>query len=868
MFDNACQPLFDLMEKASSEEKLNAAAATGVVSRKASPDGYRYEDRETGKPVDPDAYKVPYLEHVRAVRASRVKEFAAQRVTAPSPAPALPEPVGESTPEAELIASVDNDTVSPAAAATGEVGEARLEEEVQPVAPTTEADLGTGAADAIVEEESLKEGRLPDVVSLPTDVVVEAEAGSDEVPLEEADAAAISAQEDMVGAGSNGVEAEDDGACVVGEVDSPAVFPDAGPRAPATPATVAGEGGSPVAAATSVTTAETPIAVEQESVAAVWEKDAADGGTACAESETLIAVAPTALLVGGVEDGGEEEDASVEDAKVHAETWDNSSAVVDGDEVETPSLSSAAGDVCTPVAASASSEPVSTRPEEPDEDCDVHDAAIVSPVSHAEQETPHACGPDSSGEASSGRGGGMSSPHLSEVPSPVLVNDGGLVSPVTASPACAEPVQDEARGDNPVTFGDSSGRGDGSDWIGEGEAAAPGGSTPSPRRNGPSPRGSAAEHGASDEGSAAVAASFPRSTPPAAAAAAASPLVTDGGHGQQQEGPMSGRTPEPVERAQREFPSSARPTPPYLFSDAGSPAVSEIAASPAGDEQGAQEIAVLKERLWAAWDAAVLEYEKGVAVVRSKYKREASLTPAASAIPAQEESAVVSRSPGDAADPTPIARGVAETSRQEDGASASGPKAATTPAPFVASTEEEAVAEEPAVAAPTAADDMPTPDSPLLPLLQLRLKEEEGDLFEYSSSWRGSGAGGEESSQARGGNTRRRSLAKAFSSQKTRKGPKVQEAVVSAMAGKSQGAAEAAAAQETGEPETGGSGGSDGAAVLCRLCCRKACDTVFRPCEHSACGVCVEKIRRQAEQSGQALSCPWDRKVVDDICTL
>ncbi|CAN0424381.1 unnamed protein product, partial [Ectocarpus sp. 8 AP-2014] len=46
----------------------------------------------------------------------------------------------------------------------------------------------------------------------------------------------------------------------------------------------------------------------------------------------------------------------------------------------------------------------------------------------------------------------------------------------------------------------------------------------------------------------------------------------------------------------------------------------------------------------------------------------------------------------------------------------------------------------------------------------------------------------------------------------------------------------------------------------CRLCCRNACDTVMKPCQHSACGVCVDKLRAQAEQSGQVLSCPWDRR--------
>ncbi|CBN77245.1 hypothetical protein Esi_0038_0155 [Ectocarpus siliculosus] len=171
-----------------------------------------------------------------------------------------------------------------------------------------------------------------------------------------------------------------------------------------------------------------------------------------------------------------------------------------------------------------------------------------------------------------------------------------------------------------------------------------------------------------------------------------------------------------------------------------------------------------------------------------------------------------------------------------------------------------------AVAAPAAAtvdtDGQPTPDSPLLPLLQLRLSEEEDDeRFEYSLAWgagaeAGGGGGGGGSSQA-GGKARRRSLAKAFSSHKTRKEPKAHEGV---------GARPAAqAAGNESEARGDGVGGGKTTTLTCRLCCRNACDTVMKPCQHSACGVCVDKLRGQAEQSGQALSCPWDRRGVDEI---
>lgn len=828
------------MEKASSEEKLKAEAATGVVSRKASPDGYRYEDRETGKPVDPEEYKMPYLEHVRAVRASRIQEFAARRNTAPpAAASALEEAVGASNAEADAIASSDIGTVHPAAAASvakGEVGEARLDEVVLPAAPATDPKRAARAANA---EGSSEGDRLPDDVSLPDGVAV-AKIGSDDMPLKVTGRAAAAAEKDMVVTGGNDVDT-----CMVERVDSPAALPEAEPRAPAAPATAEGE--SPGAAMTSAIAAEALLAAEQGSAApagAAAEKDAAEGGATLSASRTPIVVAPISLVLGG----GVEEGAEVGDTEVSEETsGDAPVAVVTGDKVETPCSSSAAGDVCTLGDASVSSEPVCTRPEEPeepDEDCLVRDAAIVSPESCVDQETPHGgCGPDSSGEAASGRGDGTSSPHLSEAPSPVLANAGGIVSPITTPSACAESFRDGACGaDNPPTFGDRD-HGVGPEQTGVGnQAVAPGSLSPSPRSNDPS-RKVSTEDDKHDEGSAAAASSSFGTSPAALASPASSPLVAAGGF-EQQDGPLSGRTATPHERVGREPPSGQRATPPYPSSHAGSPATSEVAASPGEGEEGAEEIAALKERLWAAWDAAVQEYENGVALVRSRRDRRTP-TPAGSSTTVGEASAVVACSPAGTDGPTPTAGKVGETSRQEEGASVSGSEAARTPAP--------------------PADGMPTPDSPLLPLLQLRLEKEEGDLFEYSSTWCGSGAGAG-SSQTRGGKTRRRSLAKEFSLQKTHKESKIVQEAASTAAGKPQGAAEEAAAQETEESEMGGGGGSDRTAALCKLCCRKACDTVLHPCEHSACGVCVEKLRLQAEQSGQALSCPWDRKLVDEIC--
>ncbi|CAM9483598.1 unnamed protein product [Scytosiphon promiscuus] len=87
---------------------------------------------------------------------------------------------------------------------------------------------------------------------------------------------------------------------------------------------------------------------------------------------------------------------------------------------------------------------------------------------------------------------------------------------------------------------------------------------------------------------------------------------------------------------------------------------------------------------------------------------------------------------------------------------------------------------------------------------------------------------------------------------------------------KSREAGQAGAESAASKPEIETNGGEHPTAdvVMCRLCCRKACDTVLRPCEHSACRVCVEKLRVQAARSGQLLSCPWDRQSVDETCPL
>lgn len=905
------------MENASKEERTKAEQATGVVSRKASPDGYRYEDRETGKRVAPDAYKGPYLTHIRAVRASRVDKYAARTTTAPSSspsssissscsssAPAVPEPVNDSIPQArESASSEDVDASSPSALASPAVvaveirGSASGGRKVVPAAPTTEPSASDVAGVAVAdppeeeEEEELsirrEDERLPDAVSPEMEVI------SSRDELSEGAAASAAEEGGVFDTGGNGGEVEyNASAAVVGDVGTPEVFPEVGGAALEVlpmPTVVAGEGEDTGSAVATPTVAENTAV---EAVGATAEEECSQERVSL-ESETPMAVGK-ATAVGGAEgEGGGAEDANVEEEEALGEA---PTVVTAGQEIEAPG-SSHAGAVCldsspatqdqdsrAAAATTAYSDSVSTRRVEQDKGSRVCATAAVSPIAHVD--TPHECGPEASGEVS-GRWDGYEapSPLFSDAPSPVLVVAGGEVAPVAASPELDESLQDGEEGgsDAPAIVRGNRQDGGAMGGVDDGEAAT----------TSPSPRGSA-EGGGRSERSDAVATVSSRSdiSPLTAAAAAALPLSKTKGSERRQNGgsPLSGGgTPGPEERMQRVCPFGCS-TPSSASNKAGrsSPAVSEIAASPEKDGEGAEEIAALREHLFAVWDAAVKEYEDGVALVRSRYNRTRRESTAAASTPVHDGPAVISRPSSAAAGgvappqtdtagkttapmagPFPVPENdtglesiAATAAAAASPAEAEAETAATTPA--VASSAESATE---AVAAPGVAtavhDDggMPTPESPLLPLLQLRLEEEEeDDLFQYSSSWRGAGAG---SSQARGENSRRRSLAKSFASHKTRKGPKVQEqARVSSTA-----AAVQKVADEVGENGSAG-GGEAAAAALCRLCCRKACDTVLHPCEHSACGVCVEKLRVQGKQLGQALSCPWDRQPVDDISSM
>ncbi|CAM9433177.1 unnamed protein product, partial [Ectocarpus fasciculatus] len=709
------KPLFELMDKASKDEKLKAESATGVVSRKAAPDGFCYEDRETGEPVEPAAYKGPYLRHVRDVRASRVREFAAAR---------------------RVVAAA-------AAAAAAVSASACPETAVDGIMPGVEKSASS----------SVKGTAIPVACASPA----RAEAAS---------------------------KSRRDGEGLVADP---------------------GTGAS--AAAGGVTVGESST-----------EKESLPPGTASG---------------GGVDNNGDTPSKKIDGggAVVAIGEGEARDDVLGGEEADVLTMREGVTQEASPEAAA---------------------------------ETPRTM--------TSGEGGSVGA-------TAVVATDAAAVETLVASSETA--VVDGARGEEAMAetlcrHGDPlAGCGNRVDSVSERVVEVV--SVHSPRRGGQTPRisttGELTSRNGESGGESSVSVLGPSSSPPGAAAAAAaanaaaSPSVKLKG---QHEESLSGRTPGSGGRTWKASPfGGASP-----FS-AGAPTVlpgGGVAVSPGeDDEEGAEEIAALEKRLWAVVDAALREYHDGVALVRSRRNHNAIAT-AAAASEAEENSTALSRVPDAEAGATPPpAAHVGETAAsmtssvlgREEEASAPGlpakaATATTTPLTGVDRTR--------AVAAPAAVtvdnDGHPTPDSPLLPLLQLRLSEEEDDdRFEYSLAWGGAGAeaagGGGGPSQARGGKPRRRSLAKAFSSHKTRKEPIVHEGV----------GARPTAQAAGNESEAGGDGvgGGKTTRLMCRLCCRNACDTVMKPCQHSACGVCMDKLRVQAEQSGQALSCPWDRRGVDEI---
>ncbi|CAN0363603.1 unnamed protein product, partial [Hapterophycus canaliculatus] len=275
------KPLFELMEKASTKERLQAEEATGVVSRKASPDGFRYEDRETGKPVDHDAYKGPYLKHVQAARATRLREFAARRMVARR---TLPQEGRGSSPTARKGGSSAKVSLPPSVSASAGAGAAATKEEMRSREKEDPPPSPPGAA----SEEPLKE--TENLVGAPVDerltVGYAPSRGSAD------DRTIVRREEDADEDNTSKIQI--DVAALTNAIPS-GVSAGAGVAAPETPkATIPGEqGNARDAAAKNAAASEIPVVAEAavDAVVAVGTREKVEDAEtlACAGSETSIA---------------------------------------------------------------------------------------------------------------------------------------------------------------------------------------------------------------------------------------------------------------------------------------------------------------------------------------------------------------------------------------------------------------------------------------------------------------------------------------------------------------------------------------------------------------------------------------------------
>ncbi|CAM9483669.1 unnamed protein product, partial [Scytosiphon promiscuus] len=629
------KPIFDLMEKASKEERLQAEAATGVASRKASPDGFCYENRETGKPVNPDAYKGPYLKHIKAARASRLREFAASRNVAPS---TTREEGSGSSPAAGKRASPSAKFVSPpsasesaAAAADEEAEEVGNREREDPVSSPLEA----AAAEKPREEEKNVVGACAG----------EGGGGERRHSEECASDVLVAAAEVDAGAEGNALVA----VSPVANTPPSGISAETDAAVPETPMPKE-QGGAVEAVITSQAALEAPVAsVEDTLVVGTAEKLENEERAASTESEKPVQIAAEADGAAPAVQGEEDPllEPGGEDINVAGQALDLESLAETGRAIRMPCSRAADGasridsppwsDGCSPCTAAT---PVLGSVRAPLEEhaaaSDRGETAVTPPSAPMGLRTPGAFGPGSDGKVS---GSDAQSPHFPGSPSPVVA-----IEPTSRLMTTS--------GDRSVPFGEEELGGGGRPGSlgtdrnkvpttsGGGEAVDA--SRPSTRESDPSTR-------APSGGDAALgAAVLEKPSGASREHSAASPPLGAEATERQEGGPSSGRTPSAGRESQRASPSR-------IFSlvsasrNLGSPGAAELVVSSAREEgEDDVEIAALEQRLWAAIDAAFREYHDGVSIVMSR--RQGASTPSPPA-PCQEGTETADRSSADAAAP-------------------------------------------------------------------------------------------------------------------------------------------------------------------------------------------------------------------------
>lgn len=835
------QPLFELMDNATQDERRAVEENTGVISRKAAPDGYCYEDRETKAPVDPDVYKAMYTKHIQATRAARLREWAALRpntlafaevaaesssgsgdstLSAISASPsALPAKAARSTPDSAAALIPQPIPLEPeriGAARTleatktdegreGAVASAGKPAAERPLANTALGASNEGASNPRAESEPVAAGQVVAVEEVGADGMRTPKASMpSKVGLEGSADRKGFATPTVVG----GVEGGEGGEEVNRELKSPA----------AVPSPVDGGGGA----------------------------DAVNRVGRCSELG-----AGRALVVAGTVGNAE----------------GLCSSAAGGCGVDWPAIDSDATTHALPALSPLDLELSRIEAVE----------ANVSLVASA-QEDDHVPGLEFSGISGKDlavRSSSTSSPFAEEstAPPPPPKTAAAPISK-TASPQHADLLHvGESRGDGSPS-GDEQSPDGGAACAGDVQATTSP-VVPSRDSNISSPKVLVRGDNGGGFREAPLAPVF------------LSPLAFPS---RSSEDDNEESTCQAVGRgdAAQVLPSVEA----FATLDASSvcdTGASEATLSPGVTADEAKEFAALEERLWAVWDAGLEEYHAGVALIKSRRNGQvlASVT-STSVLEVHEKTPTAVVGPVDAVAPPATTPNVAMmvTTRSVSGGRRVSPasscmRTVASPANNGSAIGSEAFSRRGGEASPSPTPQppstgrvghvdvltplppstgragyvgAPSPSSPRLPLLDLRLSEEE-ELFE-SRSLRmvveGTRAVGATSRGAR-----RRSPAWQFSAEKRCTAMKQQQKQKGGVVG-SAGGAGGVAVDESGE----GGGGEDS---TCRLCCRKECDKILRPCQHVVCGTCVEKLRVQAEQTGEVLACPWDRQPVDEI---
>lgn len=268
------------------------------------------------------------------------------------------------------------------------------------------------------------------------------------------------------------------------------------------------------------------------------------------------------------------------------------------------------------------------------------------------------------------------------------------------------------------------------------------------------------------------------------------------------------------------------------------------------DEEDMKECDALEERLWARWDDALAEYRAGIALLKSKRLQNASTSATF-----EKEGGILQKAPVSSVATSVSVNAVMGYEREAAKTRISAASSSGREGSKISEGSSGSIGDIPtSPPTPRVSDDhtLAVPHSPVLALRDLRLVEEAEEV-KIASPSRSRRHADLKFLRAKN-KARRRTLAFTFSQ-------------FQAGGENDRDDGEGARGSSIMVGDSGDGGGGEGR-TMCKLCYKRECNTMFRPCEHMLCSVCARKVVHAAEQSGEKLSCPWDRQLVNGICSL